>query len=226
MKRCRTDLEQQPDRKQCDARQDEATVGRGSRQRIGDPAQRDRASEAIEQRRAVEEESGGEGTENEVLQCCLLREQATSTREADHDVERQRENLERHEHRQQVGGRREEQHAANAEHEQRPHLGLQPPESREGLLVLGTGKGRRAGGEGVTGRVDVALSHHQCSDSCEHEDGPLHEQRGPIDRDRAQRHDLLGATGSDNRHERRNEGSERDDELDVSSISLWSERLD
>ena len=57
---------------------------------------------AVQQGRAEEEERRGERAEQEVLQRRLLGEQAAAAGQAAHDVERQREHLERDEHGQQV----------------------------------------------------------------------------------------------------------------------------
>ena len=79
---------------------------------------------AVDQRDAVEEEAGREGAEQEVLQRRLLAEQPAAAGQPAQQVERQREHLERHEHRQQVVGRREQHHAADREHHQREDLGV------------------------------------------------------------------------------------------------------
>ena len=72
-----------------------------------DRAEVHRAGVAVDQRDAVEEEAGGEGAEQEVLHRGFLAEQAPATGQATEQVEREREHLERHEHREQVtGGRR------------------------------------------------------------------------------------------------------------------------
>ena len=221
-----TDLEEQADREQRDPRDDQTVVAGVGGQCVRDPAQRDRAREAVEQRGAVEEEGGGEGPEDEVLERSLLREQATATCEPGHDVERQREHLERDEHHEQVRRRGEEQHAADAEQEQRPHLGLEPAESRECLLVLGSRERRCAGGEVVTGRVDRALSHDEGSDRGEDEDRALHEQRRAVDRDRAHGHDLRRTAKRHHGDERCDESGEREDELQHAAVGLRHQRLD
>ena len=92
--------------------------------RVGDAGQRHRAGVAVEQRDAVQEERRGERAEQEVLERRLLGEQPPAAGQPAQQVERQREHLERDEHRQQVVGGREQQHAADREHQQREDLGL------------------------------------------------------------------------------------------------------
>ena len=101
-----------------------------------------RAGVAVDQRDAVEEEAGGEGAEQEVLHRGLLAEQAPAAGQAAEQVEREREHLERDEHREQVAGRREQHHAADREQQQRVDLGV--VEARGGL-ALGLGAGQRGG---------------------------------------------------------------------------------
>ena len=85
---------------------------------------RTRAGVAVEQRDAVEEERRGERAEQEVLERRLLREQPAAAGQPAQQVQRQRQHLERDEHRQQVVRGREEQHAADREQRQREDLGL------------------------------------------------------------------------------------------------------
>ena len=88
----------------------------------------DRAGVAVEQGRAVQEEGRGERAEQEVLERRLLGEQPAVPGEPADQVEREREHLQRHEHGQQVVGGREEQHAADREHESagRPRWSASP----------------------------------------------------------------------------------------------------
>ena len=86
----------------------------------------DRVRVAVEQRQAVEEEGRGERAEQEVLDRGLLREQPAPAGEARHQVQRQRQHLERDEHEQQVVRDDEQQHAADREQRQREDLGLDP----------------------------------------------------------------------------------------------------
>ena len=83
-----------------------------------------RAGVAVDQGDAVEEEAGGERAEQEVLHRGFLAEQAPATGQATEQVERQREHLERHEHREQVAGGREQHHPADREQQQRVDLGV------------------------------------------------------------------------------------------------------
>ena len=134
------------------------------------------AGEAVEQRRAVEEEAGGERAEQEVLERGLLAEQAATTRQAAQQVERQREHLEADEHRQQVVGRREQHHAEDREHHQRVDLGvLAARRDRRGLRV---GAGHRGGlaGERRHPAVEVALGEEQHAGDRQRQDQAPDEQ--------------------------------------------------
>ena len=100
-----------------------------------DVAEVHRAGVAVDQRDAVEEEAGGEGAEQEVLHRRFLAEQAPAAGQAAEQVEREREHLERHEHREQVAGGGEEHHPADREQQQRVDLGV----VEAGGLALGLG---------------------------------------------------------------------------------------
>ena len=63
--------------------------------RLVDRGELHRAGVAVDQRDAVEEEAGGEGAEQEVLERGLLAEQPAPARQPAEEVERQREHLER-----------------------------------------------------------------------------------------------------------------------------------
>ncbi len=76
-------------------------LGRGAG-RGEDRRQVDRVGVAVEQRQTVEEERRGERAEQEVLHRGLLRQQPPAPGHAGHQVQRQRQHLERDEHEQQV----------------------------------------------------------------------------------------------------------------------------
>ena len=78
---------------------------------LGDLREAHRAGVPVDQRDAVDEEAGAERAEQEVLHRRLLAEQPPAPGQSAEQVEREREHLERHEHGQQVVGRREHQHA-------------------------------------------------------------------------------------------------------------------
>ena len=118
------DLEQQADGEHAHADQQQRAVADVVADRLVDRRELHRAGVAVEQRDAVEEEAGGERAEQEVLERRLLAEQPAAAGQPAQQVERQREHLERHEHRQQVVGRREQHHAADREHHQRVDLGV------------------------------------------------------------------------------------------------------
>ena len=77
-------------------------LGRTCGWRVQDRRQVDGVGVAVEQRQAVEEERRRERAEQEVLDRGLLRQQAAAARHAGHQVQRQRQHLERDEHQQQV----------------------------------------------------------------------------------------------------------------------------
>ena len=141
------DLEQQADGEQRRCRSSSSASRR--RRRCGPPSamppKPHRAGVAVEQRDAVEEERRGERAEQEVLQRRLLAEQPAAAGQPAEQVERQREHLERDEHREQVVGRREQQHAADREQQQREDLGLLEAGAVTPPLVLGARQRGRPG---------------------------------------------------------------------------------
>ena len=124
--------------------------------------------------------------EQEVLQRRLLREQAAAAGQAAQQVQRQREHLERDEHRQQVVGRREQQHAADREHHQRVDLGLQhrcrTSRARSASLPGSVDAG---GANGASPGLEPPLGEQQHAMAAKHEDRALQEQRRAVDGDRA-----------------------------------------
>ena len=86
-----------------------------------------------------------ERAEQEVLQRRLLRQQPAATGQPAQQVERQREHLERDEHRQQVAGGREQHHAADREQRQREDLGRCQPGARAARLVRRPGEAAPCG---------------------------------------------------------------------------------
>ena len=111
------------------------------------PLELHRAGVAVDQRDAVQEEAGGEGAEQEVLERRLLAEQPAPAGQPAEQVERQREHLERDEHGEQVAGRREQHHPADREHQQRVDLGVVEALGRGLPLRLGAGQGGGLAGE-------------------------------------------------------------------------------
>ncbi len=108
------DLEQQADRQQCHADQRHRGIAvRGKR--IADTGQQQRAGRAVQQRHAVEEERRRKRAQQEVLHRRFLRQQAAMTGQPAHQVQRQRQDFQRNEHRQQVVGRGEHHHAADGQ---------------------------------------------------------------------------------------------------------------
>ena len=95
-------------------------------------------------------------------------EQPATAGQPAEQVERQRQDLERHEHREQVVGRREQHHAADREHHQREDLGVL--EALRGRLALGRRAGQRRGlaGERGDAALEVPLGEQQHADQREH----------------------------------------------------------
>ena len=142
---------------------------------------------AVEQRDAEQEERRGERTEQEVLERRLLREQPASAGQAAQQVQRQREHLERDEH--ASAGRWPPGRAAcrrpRTAPAGRPRSARQP--AATGVpLVRAAGHGRAAcGGERVAGRVEPRSAISSTPTNASTQDRALHEQRGPVDGDRA-----------------------------------------
>ena len=204
----------------------EQTVGpRVPADRVGDARQPHRAGVAVEQRHAVQEERRGERAEQEVLQRRLLREEPPATREAAQQVERQREHLERDEHRQQVVGRREHQHAADREHQQREDLGLGDAGGRQRALVLGARQGRAGRGERAAG-VQCLLGRRQQAGQREQQDRALQELRRAVDGDGALRDDRDVAGGQHERDERPDQPRRGQTELHLVAPQARHEGLD
>ena len=120
---------------------------RGLRRRAGS-RQVDRVRVAVEQREAVQEERRRERAEQEVLDRGLLREQPAAPGHAGHQVQRQRQHLERDEHQQQVVRDREDQHAADREQQRAGR-----PRSARGRCAQP--RGRR--GEPTTTAADATI---------------------------------------------------------------------
>ena len=205
---------------------DERTLAGLRREGVGDGDQRDGAAVAVQERRAVQEERRRERAEQEVLERGLLRQQPAATCHAREQVQRERHDLERDEHQQQVVGRREHQHAGEGEEEERPDLGLQVAQSGELLLVLRAGQRRGARGERVAERVDRALGEEEGAQQADDQQGALHDERRAVDGDGALGGDQPGATQVDDHDQRRDDGAEHEDQLRGAAAPAGHERLD
>jgi hypothetical protein len=190
----RAELEQQPDADQTHPGQPKGRAVLAGAQCDVDLAQGERTGVAVEQRRAVEEEGRRQGAEQEVLQGRLLGQQPSPAGQAAEQIERQRQDLQRHEHGDQVVGRREEHHPRQREQSQREDLGvLRPVLDRLPL-------GRRArDGRGLrrerAGAVDRALGEQQERHTAEHQqDGP-DEVRRPVQGEGVLRDDGFAPAG-------------------------------
>ena len=106
------ELEQQSDAEQAHAGKQQTHDLRAVAQRVIDRREGEGARIAVEQRGAVDEERRGERAQQEVLQRRFLGQQPASPGQAAEQVERQRQDLQRDEHGDQVVGRREEHHPA------------------------------------------------------------------------------------------------------------------
>ena len=144
-----------------------------------------RAGEAVDQRDAVEEEAGGEGAEQEVLERRLLAQQPPATGQPAEQVEREREHLERHEHREQVVGRGEQHHAEDREHHQREDLGVVEAGRRGLPLRLGAGQRGRLAGEGRDPALEPALGEEQHAAEREDQDDAPQEDGRAVQGERA-----------------------------------------
>ena len=182
VERHRTDLEQQGDRHQSEAEEHQGFVTRTGVDGRCDPGEAQGAGVAVQQSHAVEEECRREGTQQEVLQRGFLGEQPAPPGQAAHQIQRQREHLERDEHGQQVTGCGKQQHAADGEHGQREHLGLCDPGFGSHLLGDAARHRRRLRGEGIqtrsarTGSVICGvLGDQQQPEDGDQQDGALQE---------------------------------------------------
>ena len=180
-----TDLEEQADGQHAHADQQQRAVAEVVADRLVDGGELHRAGEAVDQGDAVEEEAGREGAEQEVLERRLLAQQPPAPGQPAEQVERQREDLERDEHRQQVVGRREQHHAADGEHQERVDLGVVEAGGRG--LALGLGARQRSGLTGERGdpALEVPLGEEQHSPDREDQDQAPQEDGGTVDDDRA-----------------------------------------
>ena len=191
------DLEQQADREHAHADEQQRLVGGVVADRLVDARELHRAGEAVDQRDAVEEEAGGEGAEQEVLERGLLAEQPAAAGQAAEQVERQREHLERHEHGQQVVGGREQHHAADREHRERVDLGVVQALGRRLALGLGARQGGGLAGERRHAALEPALGEQQHPADREDQHQDPEEDRRAVDDERAVGRD--GAAGDDGR---------------------------
>ena len=165
-----------------------------SAQRRRDSGQAQGACESVEQGNPVQEERRRECAEQEVLERGLLGEQAATPGKAAHQVQREREDLQRDEHRQQVVRGGEQQHAAQREHRQREDFRLCHTGFGGDLLRQCARHARGLRGEcieagrsrvvGVAGD-DVALGDQQRAQDSDQEQGALQEQCGLVLGDRA-----------------------------------------
>ena len=163
--------------------------------------------------------------------------------QAAHQVQRQREHLERDEHGEQIVGGREQHHAADGEHGQREHLGLGDP-GLNGRL-LGEAARNRGGlrGERVQARCDpprrtrtvrigfaATFGDQQHADDREPHDGALQQQGGPVDGDCSHGRELSGA-GADGAvvahhgDERRDQPDQGEHDLDAVPAPVRCEGL-
>ena len=222
------DLEQQADEQEHHpGDQQPVEVARGGRDRLGDVGEVDRSAVAVEQGRAEDEEARAERAEQEVLQRGLLREQPAATGEAREEVERQRQHLEGHEHREQVPGGREEQHAAHREHGQREDLAAHESGTQGSGLVRRARNGSTHRREGVRALAAEPLGHRQHAQNGHQQDRALQEQRRAVDDDGSLQRDALCVDGDgDERDERDHQGGDGDGHLRGVARGTGGEGLD
>ena len=163
--------------------------------RVGDLGEAHRAGVAVDERDAVDEEAGAEGAEEEVLHRGFLAQQPAPARQSAEQVQREREHLERHEHGEQVVGRREHHHPGDREHHQREDLGVLQPLGRGQALRLGAGQGGSLAGERRHPALEPALGEEQHAEQGQPDHQPPEEQGGPVDRECALCHHLAGVAG-------------------------------
>jgi hypothetical protein len=231
------DLEQQADRHQGGGGEQQVLVAGAVGDRDVDVGELEAAGVAVGQRDAVEEEHRREGAEQEVLERSLLAHQPAAAREAAEQVERQAQDLEGHEHREQVVGRREQHHAREGEQREREHLGVLDAV----LDRLGLGGGARrvggAAGEAAEPTFEAALGEQQHAQEGEDQQDAPGEDAGTVDRqgalgsDRAAREpgavdDVEVLEDPDRVGERRDDADDRDRGLDHEAGLARPEGLD
>jgi hypothetical protein len=169
----------------------------------------------------------------EVLHRRLLRQQAAAPGKAAQQVQRQREHLQRHEHGEQVVGRREQQHAADREEGQRINLGVHDPRGQPLALLGAAWHSRRLRDERADARGVVGQQQH--AGDGEHEDRALDEQGRPVHRHRAHRRHVAGAAvreqggrhaDQDGEDERGGQAAERQHQVGGAARPARQERLD
>ena len=146
------------------------------------------AGVAVEQRDAVQQDRRGEGAEQEVLDRRLLRDQPAPAGQPAHQVERQRQHLERDEQGDQIRRRREDQHAADREQRQREDLGLHRRDGAGQGPFAHRGQRRGLGDEGAPGLGDP-VGHQQHRGQRQRQQHAPDRVGGLVDRERSGQRD-------------------------------------
>jgi hypothetical protein len=164
--------------------------------------------------------------EQEVLERRLLADQPASASQRAEQVERQREDLQRHEQGEQVVRGDEEHHAAQREQRQREHLGATGLADLPPVRLTTDGDGR-LGHERPTA-LQPALADEQQRHHAQHHERALQEERRPVDGQGRTGGEALGhvVRGSHHHHQRRGQGDEGEPELQQWSAAPGGERLD
>ena len=225
VERYRRRLEQQADREQREAQvQQDPVVGRGL-DRLVDRGEVDLPGVPVDHRDAEQEERRGERAEQEVLQRRLLGQQPAPPGQPAHQVQRQREDLQCHEHGQQVVRRDEQHHAAEGEQQQRVHLGAGVAALGLDAVGLGTG-GHRGHRDERPARFQRPLGDQQQRHDPEHGEGTFEEQRRTVHRDRTAGRQLPRMRHPDHHDERGDQRDQRQPELHRVPAPPPGERLD
>ncbi len=151
-------------------------------------------------------------------------------------VERQREHLEGDEHREQVAGGGEQQHAADREHQQRVDLGVLDAAGGGLPLGLGAREGRGLAGERGDAGLDPALGEQRDAEQREDQDQAPEEHGRAVDDDRALGPDEAAAgavgdlvepvPGEDGERERGDHAAGGEGDLRDVALGAGQERLD
>jgi hypothetical protein len=218
-------LEHQADHEQPQAQHQQGVPALGD-PGVADGGQLDAAGGPVDQRQAVEEEGGGEGAEQEVLDRRLLGQQPATAGQPGQQVQRQAQHLQRHEHDEQVVGGGEQHHPADGEAGQRVDLGLHPFGRRQLAVPDAAGGHRRGGDERRARRVQRTFAEQEHRQRTQRRDRRLEEQGRAVDGERAAGGDLLGAGEQQRGHEGAHRADQRDGHLHRVPHGPGRERLD
>ena len=191
-----------------------------------DSTERNGSRVAVEHGDAVQEERGGESTEQEVLDRRLLTQQPPPSGEAAHEIERQRQDLEGDKEHQQIVRRGEQHHAGDGKHEQRKHFGLRTAGGDARPFLRRAGHGGGLSDQRSAAGLRRAIGEQQHARDGDDGDRALDEQRRAIDGDSAGRRDLSMVSQRAHCDERSDQTCERHRDLRRPPLGAGREGVD